>query len=60
VRKAGRARSVILIYLQGGPPTQDMFDMKPGAPNGVGGEFRPIASTAPGIDVCELLPQTAR
>jgi hypothetical protein len=55
-----RAKSVVLIYLQGGPPTQDMFDMKPKAPNGVGGEFRPIASSASGVEVCELLPLTAR
>jgi len=58
-RKA-RAKSVVLLYLQGGPPTQDMFDLKPNAPNGVGGEFRPIASSAPGVDVGELLPLTAR
>lgn len=57
---APRAKSVVLLYLQGGPPTQDMFDMKPHAPNGVGGEFRPISSSVPGIDVCELLPLTAR
>jgi hypothetical protein len=55
-----RAKSVVLLYLQGGPPTQDMFDMKPSAPDGVGGEFKPIASSAPGIDVCELLPLTSR
>lgn len=57
--RTARIKSVVLLYLQGGPPTQDMYDMKPEAPGGVGGEFRPIASTAPGIDVCELLPQTA-
>lgn len=55
-----RAKSVVLIYLQGGAPTQDMYDMKPLAPGGVGGEFLPIASSAPGLDVCELLPQTSR
>jgi hypothetical protein len=55
-----RAKSVVLLYLQGGPPTQDMFDLKPAAPNGVGGEFRPIATTAPGVEVCEHLPITAR
>jgi hypothetical protein len=55
-----RAKSVVLLYLQGGPPTQDMFDMKPEAPDGVGGELKPAPSSAPGIDVCELLPQTAR
>ncbi len=55
-----RAKSVVLLYLQGGPPTQDMFDLKPEAPNGVGGEFKPIASSAPGVTVSELLPLTAR
>jgi hypothetical protein len=55
-----RAKSVVLLYLQGGPPTQDMFDLKPAAPNGVGGEFRPISTTASGLEICELLPLTAR
>jgi hypothetical protein len=58
--RPARAKSVVLIYLQGGAPTQDMFDLKPHAPDGVGGEFKPIASSAPGVDVGELLPQTAR
>jgi hypothetical protein len=58
--RPARVKSVVLLYLQGGPPTQDMFDLKPEAPNGVGGEFKPIASSAPGIEVCELLPLTAR
>lgn len=55
-----RAKSVVLLYLQGGAPTQDMFDLKPEAPADIRGEFRPIATTAPGIEVGELLPQTAR
>ena len=59
-RHTARAKSVVLIYLQGGPPTQDMFDLKPGAPEGIRSEFKPIASSASGIDVCELLPLTAR
>jgi hypothetical protein len=58
-RKA-RAKRVVLLYLQGGPPTQDMFDLKPGAPAEIRGEFQPIASSAPGIEVGELLPKTAR
>lgn len=58
--RPGRAKSVVLLYLQGGAPTQDMFDMKPEAPDGVGGEFKPIHSSAAGVDVCELLPRTAR
>jgi Protein of unknown function (DUF1501) len=58
--RAGRARNVILLYLQGGPATQDMFDLKPDAPTGIRSEFRPIATSAAGIAVCEHLPRTAR
>lgn len=58
--RPGRAKSVILLYLQGGPPTQDMFDLKPDAPVGIRSDFRPIATSAPGLSVCELLPKTAR
>src|SRR5215510_10810991 len=47
----GRARSVLLLYLQGGPATQDMFDLKPTAPDGIRGEFKPITTSAPGITV---------
>src|SRR5262245_58529506 len=59
VRKA-KVKSVIFLYLQGGPATQDMFDMKPAAPAEIRGEFRPIASNVSGIDVCEHLPRMAR
>lgn len=55
-----RAKSVVLLYLQGGAPTQDMFDLKPHAPDGVGGEFKPIATSADGVEIGELLPLTAR
>ena len=58
--RPARAKSVVLIYLQGGPPTQDMFDLKPHAPGGVGGEFKPVPSSVPGIEVCEHLPLTAK
>jgi hypothetical protein len=58
--RPGKAKSVILIFLHGGAPTQDMFDMKPQAPVEVRGEFRPIASNVPGIQICEHLPRTAR
>src|SRR5207244_10980561 len=44
----GQAKNVILLYLQGGPATQDMFDLKPNAPSGIRSEFRPIATSAPG------------
>jgi hypothetical protein len=55
-----KAKSVILLYLQGGPATQDMFDLKPAAPAGIRSEFRPIATSAPGLTVCEYLPRMAR
>jgi hypothetical protein len=58
--RQGRAKSVLLLYLQGGPATQDMFDMKPDAPDGIRSEFKPVATSAPGIRVCEHLPKTAR
>ncbi|HET6880682.1 MAG TPA: DUF1501 domain-containing protein [Pirellulales bacterium] len=60
VRRRAKAKSVVLLYLQGGPPTQDMFDLKPNAPDGVGGEFKPIATSATGVEIGELLPLTAR
>ncbi len=59
-RRPGKAKSVIMLYLLGGAATQDMFDLKPDAPSGVRSEFRPVATTAPGIRVCEHLPRTAR
>src|SRR6476660_2130257 len=47
--RRGKARNVLLLYLQGGPATQDMFDLKPDAPDGIRGEFKPIATSAPGV-----------
>src|SRR5438045_2922852 len=59
-RRQGRARSVIFIFLHGGAATQDMFDLKPNAPAEIRGEFRPIATSAPGIQLCEHLPGMAK
>lgn len=53
-QRAGK--SVIFVYLAGGPSQLDMYDMKPDAPADIRGEFRPIHTTAPGVRVCELLP----
>jgi hypothetical protein len=53
-------KSVIMIYLPGGPPHQDMFDLKPEAPVEIRGEFRPIKTNVPGIEICELLPLLAK
>jgi Protein of unknown function (DUF1501) len=58
--RPGKAKSVILVYLQGGPATQDMFDLKPDAPSGVRSEFKPIFTSAPGIQICEHLPKMAQ
>jgi len=55
-----KAKSIIVLYLLGGAPTQDMYDLKPDAPKEIGGEFSPIATSAPGVDICELLPLSAR
>ncbi len=56
----GRARNVLFLWLQGGPPQHETFDPKPDAPAEIRGEFRHIATNVPGIDFCELLPRTAR
>jgi hypothetical protein len=53
-------KSVILIYLVGGPPHQDMFDLKPDAPSEIAGPHRPIRTNVPGIEICELFPRMAR
>jgi hypothetical protein len=53
-------KAVINIFLAGGPAHQDTFDLKPDAPAEVRGEFRPIATNVPGIQVGEHLPRTAR
>jgi hypothetical protein len=58
--RPGKARSIILLYLLGGAATQDMFDLKPHAPAGIRSEFRPIATTVPGLHVCEHLPRMAK
>src|SRR3954463_4378375 len=58
-RKA-RAKAVIFLHQYGGPSHHDTFDMKPAAPEAVRGEFRPVASSLPGVPVCERLPRTAR
>lgn len=58
--RPGKAKSVILLYLLGGAATQDMLDLKPDAPVEVRGEFKPVATSAPGIQICEHLPLTAK
>jgi uncharacterized protein (DUF1501 family) len=57
---APQARSVIVLFLSGGPSQLDMFDPKPEAPEEVRGTFRPIATSIPGTQICEHLPRMAR
>lgn len=58
-RRSGTAESVILVYLQGSPSHIDLFDPKPEAPAEIRGEFRPIATRAPGMQLGEVLPMLA-
>ena len=55
-----RAKSVILLWLWGGPSHLETFDMKPGAPLEYRGPYRPVRTNVPGIEICELLPQLAQ
>ena len=59
---AGRKshKAVIMVFLSGGPPHQDMVDLKIDAPVEIRGEFQPIATNVPGIDICEHLPLLAQ
>jgi len=59
-RRRARAKSVIFLHQFGGPSHVDTFDMKPLAPAEIRGQYRPIRSSAAGIQVCEHLPRTAR
>jgi len=52
-------KAVIMIYMVGAPPHQDMYDLKMDAPSEIRGEFRPIDTAVPGIQICEHLPKLA-
>ncbi len=56
----GPAKHMICVWLSGGPPHMDMFDMKPDAPVEYRGEFKPIQSNVPGMQFCEHMPQLAK
>ncbi|SFJ61137.1 DUF1501 domain-containing protein [Planctomicrobium piriforme] len=55
----GDGKGVIMIYLPGGPPHQDMWDLKTDAPAEIRGEFTPIQTRVPGIEICEHFPRLA-
>lgn len=55
-----RHKAIIMIYLCGAPPHQDMFDLKMEAPAEIRGEFQPINTSVPGIQICEHMPRLAK
>ena len=58
--RSGRShKAIIMIFLPGGPPHQDMFDLKMDAPSEIRGEFKRIPTNVPGIEICELFPRLA-
>ena len=52
-------KAVIMIYMCGAPAHQDMYDLKMEAPTEIRGEFRPIPTSVPGIEICEHMPRLA-
>lgn len=58
--RTAKAKSVIFLFLHGGAATQDMFDLKPDAPENIRGEFKPMTTSAAGVQICEHLPRMAR
>ncbi len=58
--RVGTAKACILLYMTGGPSQHETFDPKPDAPAGIRGEFNPIATSVPGIRICEHLPMLAQ
>lgn len=58
--QSGSRKAIIMIYMCGAPPHQDMFDLKMDAPAEIRGDFRPIATNVSGIEICEHLPRLAK
>ena len=55
--KTEQQKSVVMIYLPGGPTQHETFDPKPDAPRGIRGSYKPISTKIPGVQYCELLPK---
>ena len=55
-----KANAVILLWLAGGPATIDMWDLKPEAPEGIRGSFKPVQTNVGGIQISEHMPKTAQ
>ncbi len=56
---AGPHKAIINVFLPGGPPHIDMWDLKPDAPSEIRGDFQPIRTNVPGMEICELFPKLA-
>ena len=56
----GKAKSAILVFLQGGPSHIDIWDPKPDAPDNIRGDFSPIKTSVPGVMVSETMPELAK
>ena len=52
-------KAIINVFLPGGPSHIDLFDLKPDAPSEIRGEFSPIRTNVPGIEICEMFPRMA-
>src|SRR2546423_14392545 len=57
---ARRPKSIVLLLLHGGPSQLDIWDMKPSVPREIRGDFKPIATSVPGIHITEHLPRLAK
>src|SRR5207245_4433721 len=60
ILQRGKAKACIVLFLMGGPPQHSTWDPKPDAPAEIRGVFKPIPTSIPGLQFCELLPRTAR
>jgi uncharacterized protein (DUF1501 family) len=60
VEKPRKTKSVVIVFLTGAASHIDTFDMKPDAPAEIRGQFQPIATSVPGLQICEHLPMLAR
>ena len=58
--RSKQIKSCVFVFAFGGPAQQETLDMKPNAPDNVRGEFKPIHTNVPGIDICEHLPRLAK
>ncbi len=56
----GKAKRCIMLFMLGGPPQHETWDPKPDAPEEIRGPFKPISTATPGLQVCELMPHTAK